>query len=188
MQRIRLFVAASVLLASGAAFADSHHGVYFGAGLGDFSSSLENVNSVGDLRNANIDFDRNRDASKIFAGWRFNPFVAVQLDRFDFGKSSSAQRLLNVSAETTGYAPSIAGTLPLGPIELFARAGIIYYDLSVTDNSGILLDTSGHDPLYGAGIGITLVKHLSLRAEYERIDIQRFDNANSVWLTAAWRF
>jgi OOP family OmpA-OmpF porin len=188
MQRIRFVLAASLLLASGAALAENHRGLYVGAGLGDFSTSLENVNSVGDIRNANIDFDRNRDATKIFAGWRFNPFVAVQLDRMDFGKSLSAQRLLNVSSKTTGWVPSIAGTLPIGPIELFARAGIIYYDLTVTGNSGNLVDTSGHDPLYGAGIGVTLIKHLSLRAEYDRIHIKQFDNANSVWLTAAWRF
>jgi hypothetical protein len=50
------------------------------------------------------------------------------------------------------------------------------------------IDASGHDPVYSAGIGFTVAKRLNLKAEYERINISDFDDANAVWLSAAWRF
>jgi hypothetical protein len=78
--------------------------------------------------------------------------------------------------------------LPLGPVELFVRGGMMFYDLNVNSNTRNLVDDSGHDPVFGAGIGVTVAKHLNLRAEYERIEINDLDDANAVWLTAAWRF
>lgn len=164
-------------------------GFYLGAGLGDFSTEIDDISNVD---NANLNFDTSEDAFKVFAGWRFNRFFAVQLDQYDFGRSTVATNLLNVSADTKGTAASVVGTLPLGPIELFARAGEIWYDLNV-DVSGSNVNSSsvgssGHDSVYSAGIGFTVAKRLNLKAEYERINISDFSDANAVWLSAAWRF
>jgi hypothetical protein len=79
--------------------------------------------------------------------------------------------------------------LPVGPIELFGKAGVIFYDFEVdTPGNGRLIDTSGEDLVLGVGIGATLFDRLNLSAEYERIDIDELDDANAVWLNAAWRF
>src|SRR5436190_1304341 len=56
-------------------------GFYLGAGLGEFSTQIDDVSNVD---NANLDFDTSEDAFKVFAGWRFNRFFAVQLDQYDF--------------------------------------------------------------------------------------------------------
>jgi hypothetical protein len=182
-------VAAAFVLccASSARAADegNHQGLYLGVGLGEFSTQIDDINNVD---NANLDFDSDEDATKIFAGWRFNRFLAVQLDQYDFQRSTAAINLLDVSADTKGTAASIVGTLPLGPIELFARAGEIWYDVNVDVDGQREIDASGHDPVYSAGIGFTVAKRLNLKAEYERINISDFDDANAVWLSAAWRF
>ena len=164
-------------------------GFYLGAGLGDFSTQIDDISNVD---NANLDFDTSEDAFKLVAGGRFNRFFAVQLDQYDFGRSSVATNLLNASADTKGTAASVVGTLPLGPIELFARAGEIWYDVNL-DVSGSNVNSSsvsssGHDSVYSAGIGFTVAKRLNLKAEYERINISDFSDANAVWLSAAWRF
>ncbi|HEU4620209.1 MAG TPA: outer membrane beta-barrel protein [Gammaproteobacteria bacterium] len=184
----RIGFAALVLAFSSAALAENHQGLYVGAGLGDFSTNVDNVDNVGDLVNGTIDFDRDGDASKVFAGWRFNRVFAAQLDYVDFGTARAALDALNLSAETTGITPSLVGTLPIGPVELFARAGMIFYDVKVRNNGSAFIDDSGNDPVYGAGIGVTLLERLSLRAEYEKIDISDLADADAVWLTAAWRF
>jgi hypothetical protein len=80
------------------------------------------------------------------------------------------------------------GTLPLGPVELFAKGGIIFYDVKLSTVSGDLIDSTGHDPVYGVGIGLTVFERIALRAEYERIDISEYEKPDAVWLTAAWRF
>jgi hypothetical protein len=182
-------VAAALLLAAGPALAaddeGNREGLYLGVGLGDFSTQIHDIDNVD---NANLDFDADENATKIFAGWRFNRFFAVQLDHYDFDRSNLAIDLLDVSADTKGTAASVVGTLPIGPIELFARAGEIWYDLNVDVDGERRIDASGNDPVYSAGIGFTVAKRLNLKAEYERIKISDFDDANAVWLSASWRF
>jgi hypothetical protein len=84
--------------------------------------------------------------------------------------------------------PSIVGTLPLGPVELFGRVGVMFYDVEINTDNGPLIDESGEDAVYGVGIGLTVLERLALRLEYEQVDIEEFDDADAVWLTAGWRF
>lgn len=170
------------LLMAGPASADENSGLYLGVGLGDFSSEIN------DLDDVDIDFDTDSDAKRFFAGWRFNRVLALQLDYFDYGDSSSASNLLSIESEAKGIAPSLVATLPLGPIELFGRAGWLFYDLNVSADGAEVFDDSNDDFVYSAGIGVTLLQRLSLRAEYEVIEIDEIDDTKAVWVTAAWRF
>jgi hypothetical protein len=161
-------------------------GLYLGLGIGDFSTRLDS--DITNIDANDLDFNSNDDALKAFVGWRFNRFFAVQLDYTDFGRTNAQLAAGNISADTKGVTPSVVGTLPLGPVELFVRGGMIFYDLKVNSNTSNLVDDSGHDPVFGAGIGLTVAKRLNLRAEYERIEINNLNDANAVWLSAAWRF
>jgi hypothetical protein len=191
-------LATTLALAAGAASAQDRgndrgrgrlgnpQGLYLGLGIGDFSTSLDD--DIGNIDANDLDFNSSDDALKAFAGWRFNRFFAAELDYTDFGKTNAQLAAGNITADTKGLTPSVVGTLPLGPVELFARAGIIFYDLNVNSSTANVVDTNGHDAVFGAGVGVTVAKRLSLRAEYERIEINDLNDANAVWLTAAWRF
>jgi hypothetical protein len=85
-------------------------------------------------------------------------------------------------------APSVVGTLPLGPIELFARAGIMFYEVDLNLTGGRVIDESGEDLVWSAGIGLDVAERLNLRLEYEKIDIQELDEADALWLNVAWKF
>ena len=139
--RTTLAIAAVSLLAATPALAQDRanvEGFYLGVGLGDFSTGIDDIEDVDD---ADLDFDSDENARKLFAGWRFNRFVGVQVDFIDFERSTAATELLNISADAKGFAPSIVGTLPLGPVELFARAGVLWYDLSIdSSTSSIAVD------------------------------------------------
>lgn len=183
MYRIGLPTAALLVLTASPAFADEYSGLYIGAGFGDFSTEFSDIDDV------DIDFDEDSDATKLFGGWRFNRWAAVQLDYIDFGDSSATVDLLSIRSETKGLAPSIVGTLPLpGPVELFAKVGVLFYDLEVRADGAELIDESGQDVIYGAGVGVTVLGRLALRAEYEVIEIDEIDDAEAVWITASWRF
>jgi hypothetical protein len=177
----------AVSLAATPAFAaedDHDSGFYLGAGLGDFSADYQ---SPSDVTSQHLHFNKN-DTERIFAGWRFNPYVSVQLDWSDYGRSSASASQLGLTTKSDALTPAVVGTLPLGPVELFGKIGEAFYNVTANDNRGRLVDSSGNDPVYGVGIGITVIKRLNLSLEYERIKMDRYSNADAVWLNAAWRF
>ena len=164
-------------------------GFYLGGGIGDFSSSIDEVNRLDQIDDAGIDFTDGDNAAKLFAGWNFNRYFALQGDYVDFGEQSGAvSPSVNGTSNVKGFAPSIVGTLPIGPVELFGRIGMMFYNLDVNLSGGQLIDDSANDLVWSAGIGVDIKDRLNLRLEYEQIDIPQFDQANAVWLNAAWKF
>jgi hypothetical protein len=186
MSRIGTFAAAALALSAGTASAQENgEGLYLGAGFGDFSAQIDELDDVDDVV---ADLDEDESAARYFAGWRFNRFLSVQGDYYDLGDTTSVLNALPLSSESEGIATSLVGTLPIGPVELFARAGIIWYDLEVAHNFANVIDDSSNDPVYSAGVGITLFERLNLSMEYEVIDIEAFDDSDAAWISAAWRF
>jgi len=173
-------------LAATAFAADDDHdsGFYLGAALGDFSA---NYTRPGDVTSEHLTFNRD-DATRIMAGWRFMPYLAVQLDWSDYGRSQAAVTQLGLTTKTDAWTPSVLGILPIGPVELFGKLGESFYNVDVNDNSGRLVSSSGNDVVYGVGVGVTIIKRLNLSAEYERIKLNSFDRPDAVWLNASWRF
>jgi hypothetical protein len=164
-------------------------GLYLGGGIGDFSSSIDEVNRLDQIDDAGVDFTDGDNAMKLFVGWNFNRFFALQGDYVDFGDQSGAvSPSVRGTSNVKGFAPSVVGTLPIGPIELFGRVGVMFYNLDVNLNGGQLIDDDANDMVWSAGIGIDIKDRLNLRLEYESIDIPQFDEANAVWLNAAWKF
>jgi OOP family OmpA-OmpF porin len=197
---------ASVLLVSASAFAAGPvlaqqtrddqrkganvEGLYIGGGIGDFSSSIDDIDQLDQIDDAGIDFTDGDNAMKLFAGWNFNRYFAVQGDYVDFGDQAGAvSPSVGGTSNVKGFAPSIVGTIPLGPVELFGRVGMMFYNLDVNLNGGgQVIDDSANDLVWSAGVGIDIKDRLNLRLEYEQIDIPQFDEANAVWLNAAWKF
>jgi hypothetical protein len=97
-------------------------------------------------------------------------------------------------APPMGDLTSSFGTLPAGPVELFAKAGYLYYDANLRvnfnspDNQVFGSDHSQSNFIYGGGIGVTLIGHLNITAEYDQIRVTNAHNSNALWLGAAWRF
>lgn len=190
---ISLALAAALPLSATAESRDS--GPYVGAGWGQFKLHLHDLSDVGIAVSSVTDSDDN--AWKVFAGYRFNPFLGLEAAYVDYGRpgdrfagtGSNGDYKLNMK----GFSPSIIGTVPIQNFELFAKAGYYYYDVHLKtqfDSSGGNIDSSHRrsDFLYGGGVGYTFGDHLHLRAEYERVDIQNAPQSDAFWLNAAWRF
>jgi opacity protein-like surface antigen len=196
-----IIAAATLLaLASGTALAqgpENESGLYVGAGFGQFNVGVDDVDDT-DEAISRIDDDDH--AWKIFAGWRINPYVSVELNYVDFGEnsgstgSSASGSSGNYSVDLAGFQPAVYGTIPLGPVELFGKVGYYFYDVDLSVNldnihqDNFSADTSEEAFSYGAGIGATFFEHLNARLEYEKIDADFFDDLDSIWLTGAWRF
>jgi OmpA-OmpF porin, OOP family len=170
-------------------------GPYVGAGWGRFDLHLHNLEDAGTAI-TDITHSGDNDAWKAFVGFRFAPFLSLEAAYVDFGHPND--RFATFGSDgvyhvtMTGFSPAVIGTLPLGPIELFGKAGYYFYDLRtrVDFSSGPFLESkhSRSDFLYGGGLGLTLFRHLNLRAEYERLDARNATGSDVFWLSPSWRF
>jgi OOP family OmpA-OmpF porin len=169
-------------------------GPYVGGGWGRFNLHVHNLSDVGTA--VDTISDSNDNAWKVFVGYRLNPYWSVEGAYINFGQpgdrfvASGTDGSYRV--KMSGFAPSVIGTIPLGPVELFGKVGYYFYDTTtrINFNSGEFLESkhSRSDFLYGAGVGITFMDHLHVRAEYERIHVKNATDSDAMWLTGAWRF
>lgn len=195
----RALMAATLLaLGSGAAYAQSpenDEGLYVGGAVGQFNIEIDGLDGVDDAVER---LDDNDTAWQAFIGWRLNPYIALQAAYVDYGGPeddiSTGGSSGNYTAELSGFAPSVIGTLPLGPVELSAKLGYYFYDLDVSIDIDDPLDPdsdvsdSGEDVFYGVGVGATFFERLHAKLEYEEIDLKGVDDSNAFWLTGQWRF
>ena len=185
MKRIATLAMLGALAATPALADDNDNGFYLGAGVGRFDVKIDDVEDITDTVGS---FDANDTTFKAFAGWRFNKYLGVELDYMDLGNPEDKIDDRRVNADINGVAPYLVGTLPVGPVEFFAKAGYLFYDVQVDVDDATVSDDSHEDFVYGGGIGLTLFEHLNARLEYEVIDINDVDDSNALWVTAAWRF
>jgi hypothetical protein len=188
---IAAVLAAGMVPVAGAQTQTETSGFYVGGGVGQFNAGIDDVDEVDDAVDG---WDDDDTAYKFFAGYRLNRFVSFELDYINLGEpSGSVVPGFNVDASVDGFAPYVIGTIPLGPyFELYGRLGYFFYDATVgreneIDNR-VEFDEESEDLVYGAGIGANIGEKLNVRFEYEKFDLQGLDDADSLWLTAAWRF
>ena len=153
-----------------AAATPSFAGFYVG---GSYGNTTMEVDEPG------FSFDADDPSYKVFAGYRFLKFVGVEGSYVDLGSPSDG----SVSIDSQGWTAFGVGVLPLGPFGLFAKVGVIAAD---TEVSG-LADESTTDPAYGIGAEFGFSK-IAIRAEYERFDIEDFDEVYMISVGAAFRF
>ena len=168
-----------------AAFAGTESGFYAGAGAGQASVgdiSVDQGNLAGD-----INFDGSATGYKIFAGYNFGviPLLdfAVEGGYVDFGNSDDTVGSVKVETDVTGW--DLFGLIGanIGPIGLFAKAGMIRWDGKVSE-PGESASDDGTDPAYGIGARFK-IGSLEIRAEYEAFDLSVSDldmiSASGVW-------
>lgn len=166
-------------------------GFYFGGGVGQFNAQIDDVDDV----DGTVDeWDDDDTAYKFFGGYRLNPFLAFELAYINLGEpSGQVVPGYNVDASVDGFAPYVVGTIPLGRwFEVYGRVGYYFYDATLgveTELDGRAeFDEESEELVYGAGVGANIGERLNIRFEYERFDFENVDDADALWLTAAWRF
>ena len=185
------FSALAVAAATPAFAQDETAGFYLGGGAGQFNAQIDDVDEVDDTVNG---WDEDDTAYKFFAGYRMNRFLSFELDYINLGEPSGAVVPgRNIDAAVDGFAPYVIGTIPLGQwFEVYGRLGYFFYDATLgVENEvddRVEFDEESEDLVYGAGIGANIGERLNIRFEYERFDLQGVDDADSLWLTAAWKF
>ena len=159
------------LSAPAAVFAGTDSGVYVGGGLGYAATNIDS----GDT------FDESDTSLKIFGGYNFGliPFLdlAVEASYVDFGNPSGLAGGDSVNVDVTGLNAFGLVGFDLGPVGLFAKAGLMRWDLDIGVN-GLSDGYSGTDTAYGIGAKFQLGS-FAVRAEYEYFDIDAESGVSS---------
>lgn len=149
------------------AHADS--GPYVGGSIGQ--SYVELDDGFG------LSFDEDDSAWKVLAGYNFDIVIvdlAVEAAYNDFGSPSADVGGFDLALDLSGFSGFGLVGLELGPIGVFAKAGLINWEGEPTVDGFAEDKESGTDPAYGIGARFSLFS-AEIRAEYEVFDIDVAD-------------
>ena len=169
-------VAVGLFLAIGATpILAADNGIYIGASVGQSG-----------VQDDSIGFDASATGFKGIIGWRFLDWLAVEGNYVDFGSGDDRVLGEKVEVSADGLSLSAVGFLPVGPVDLFARAGLVDWSGDVRSPNFERASADGTEFTYGAGVQFR-VWSLSLRAEYERFDLDGTD-ADMLSVGVTWTF
>jgi hypothetical protein len=164
--RKAILLTSVLLTASAPAFA-ADNGIYLGGSVGQANVEIENVGGL-----SAADFKGDDTAFKFIVGVRPLDWLAVEASYVNFGEPEDTVMGAKVSTEGDGISAFAVGFLALGPVDLFAKAGLLTWDTKVSG-----FDEDGTDFAYGVGAQFR-VWSLSLRAEYEKFEVDEIDDLN----------
>lgn len=141
-------------------------GVYIGGSVGQ--SFVEN--DFGDIEgDDDFEFDSDDIAYRGFLGFRPIPYFAVEGGWRDFGTpDDSIADGTNVEADITAWDVFGVVFLPIGPIDLFGKAGVGFWDAEFSGRN-FNVDETGEDFMWGGGIGLRLGR-FGTRVEWEQLE------------------
>jgi hypothetical protein len=177
---MRKFMLPVLLLAGCGSVQAADNGFYLGGSLGQ--SSIQ-------LTEQALKFDGTDTAWKLIAGLRPLDWLGVEANYVDFGSPDDSVGGNRIKSEGTGISAFAVGFLPVGPVDVMAKAGLVKWDASLSAPAlpGVSLDDSGTDLAYGAGVQFRLLS-LSIRGEYEVFKIEELDDVKLFSIGLTWTF
>lgn len=176
-------LAVAAFLSMGNAHAQS--GPYIGGSVGSATIAVDIPDEdLGEV----FEFDENDFAWKAFGGYNFDLGVvdlAIEGGYVDLGAPNGD--LLGSEVELDLTAWDVFGVLgvDIGPVGVFAKAGMVSWDVEATIDSLDAGDDDGSDPAYGIGARFYL-GNLEIRGEYEYFDIDPDDaDSEDVYMLSA---
>ena len=163
------------LLGFAATAGAADNGFYLGASIGQSNVKIEQGL-------AQVDGDDT--GYKLIAGIRPLDWLAVEASYIDFGTVKDGAAV----SDNNGVSAFVVGFLPIGPVDLFAKGGLVKSDSSVKLNGlGKAFDSDGTDFAYGVGAQFRLLS-LSLRGEYEVFDVKDVKDLNMLSVGVTYTF
>jgi len=189
--RILGVIAVYVSLVAGSYGQTTESGFYLGGGLGGVKYSGFNELCrafTGALPGINVDVDCDTDETvgggKIFLGWRFNPYFALEGGFSSLGEAEDQGLIFG--QPVTGkvgvdvFFAELVGSVPVGKrVKLLGKLGIADLDANLSIQSdgpiavplGLNLNSkSSSEMIYGIGAEINFSPKVAGRLEWERID------------------
>lgn len=163
-------------LVAGTAYA-AEPGFYIGASGGETTLKIDDTN-----------IDETDTAWKGYVGYNFVPWLGVEGGYVDFGGASNTFLGSDVDLDVTGWQGFLVGMLPMGPVDLFVKAGGA--SIKAELEGGLLDNTAdGTDEYFAYGAGLALnMDRWAIRAEYEAYDVDEIDDLYVLSAGVTYRF
>jgi OOP family OmpA-OmpF porin len=173
MMKRAVSVFASGLLACAAPALAADSGFFIGAGAGQ--STLK----VDDVLDSGLDFDENDVGFKIFGGYRFFPWLAVEGIYLNGGKpeisATEGTASASLEIEVQSLIAAAVFMLPVGErFELFIKPGVAFWDSATKArysepgfSESLDVDDNGSAFFLGGGAAVNFSDNLAVRLEYE---------------------
>ena len=152
-------------------------GFYIGGSVGQSAMELPS--------DPDLVFDEKDTAWKLFGGYNFDLGkldLGVELGYVNFGEPEIGDATAFVGFETTGIEAFGVASLEAGPVDLFAKLGVVAWDVKATIGGNQVPpefwfsdSETGTDAAYGFGAQWNL-NRLGIRAEFEGFDIPDTDS------------
>jgi len=154
------------------AHAQAAQGLYVGASA---------IQSRFDSDNLDIDDVDDEDTGwKAFVGIRPMPYFGAELAYTKFGEAQAP----SFSAEAESWSAFGLGIAPVGPVELFVKAGLARIE---TDSVAATFENKETEFAYGAGVQMAFGR-LGVRAEYEKFDTDVIGDLDVISLGVTFTF
>lgn len=168
--------------------AQAESGFYVGGSVGDATVQAEvpDEDNIGDV----FSFDESDFAWKAFAGYNFDLTVfdlAIEGGYVDLGAPSGDITGTSVELDLGGWDVFGLAGVQLGPIGVFAKAGLISWDIEATVEGIDAGEDDGTDPAYGVGARFS-VGSFEIRGEYEMFDLDNVDDVYMLSAGVVWTF
>jgi len=177
-----VLAASAMMLFSAESKADT--GFYAGVSVGQAAVEMDVVDQV-----QTFAFDQDDFAWNVYGGFNFGLIlmdVAVEAGYVSLGGPSLDVLGSQIVVDTTGIDAFGVLGFDLGPIGVFAKAGMISWDAEASID-GFSTTDDGTDPAYGVGAEFGL-DALSIRAEYEMYDIEGAENMSMISVGLVFSF
>jgi OOP family OmpA-OmpF porin len=153
-------------------------GFYVGAGIGQATQEFN-------------EFEGDDTALKVFGGWSFNKYFAIEAGYVDSGTQSDTVGQFDIDLSSDGFYVEGIGRWPLGKyVAPYAKFGYVFYDSTTRvefPGASFRESESDSDFIFGGGLEFKLGENFRLRAEFEKVNLP--DSAfEIVSLAAAWQF
>jgi hypothetical protein len=164
MKRVFLALLAACVLLPASLLAQAKPYIGGSIGASFYDTSIEDV--TGD----DFKLDETEFAWKIFGGVRTVKFLSVEGGYVHFGKIQNTIDMQAVESKTTGWDLFAVGNLAVGPVDIFGKAGILWWrsDAKIDEAP---FDVTGNDFAWGLG-GAFRMGGLGFRAEFERVEME----------------
>jgi hypothetical protein len=164
----------ALLVCSSAAMA-ADNGIYVGGSLGRANAEIDE---------GPLQIDGDDTGFKVIAGIRPLDWLGIEANYVNFGEAEEN----NLEFDADGVSAFAVGFLAVGPVDVFAKGGLISWDGSVgIRGSGDVFREDGTDIAYGVGAQFRFLS-LSVRAEYEIFDVDDVDELNMLSVGVTFTF
>lgn len=131
-----------------------------------------------------IDFSGEDSGFKLFGGYRFARFLALEGSYFDLGSIDDSVLGFRMQADVRGIDACAVARLSAGRwFEFFGRAGLAYWDVDATvideeSDQRIARGSSDSGWTFGIGGALRISRHVAVRVEWQVYELEQSDSVS----------